>query len=291
MIPKELLKKIRTIEISTNRLVTDSLGGNYESVFKGQGMEFSEVREYQFGDDIRSIDWNVTARQRKPYIKKFIEERELTVILMVDVSASKGFATQGQKKKELAAEISALLAFSAIRNSDRVGLLLFSDQVEAYVPPRKDRQHILRLIRDVLYFKPKHTGTDLAGALEYLSRVHPRQAVTFILSDFFDKGFEKRFKQSSRKYDLIPIMFRDPAEMDLPKAGYVELQDFETGELVSVHTDRQDVRQQFANNYQEWFEQKIRFFKRQGTDVIDIVTNEPYVKPITQFFQKRMARK
>ena len=291
MIPKALMRKIRNIEIVTKRLVTNALSGNYESVFKGQGMEFSEVREYQYGDDVRLIDWNVSARQNKPFIKKFKEERDLTVMLLVDVSASLRYATRGETKKELIAEIVALLAFSAIGNSDKVGLILFSDHVEAYLPPRKDKKHILRIIRDVLCFEPKGKCTSLSVALEYMSRVIRKKSVTFLISDFFDSDYQKSLRLAQRRHDLIAIILKDLSEVVLPNCGVLDLEDLETGQMFSVNTDDAKVKAIYQDHYQKVEEERMTIFNRLGIDSIDIMTDESYVDPIVKFLKKRINRK
>ena len=291
MIPKDLLRKIRHIEIVTNRLVTDSMAGNYESVFKGQGIAFSEVREYQYGDDIRSIDWNVSARQNKPFIKKFIEERERTVVLMVDLSASMRFATQGMSKKDMAAEVGALLAFSAIRNNDKVGLLLFSDQVEAYIPPSKQKQHILRIIRDVLYYKATHKQTNLALALEYFNRVIHKESILFIVSDFWSQNYERYLRIVGQRHDIIPISITDPLESEVPAVGKLLLEDSETKQMVQVDTSNAQVRQQLRLNHQELLNARKKLFIRLGLDAIELCTSDPYLGPIITFFQKRMKKR
>src|SRR5947207_1286667 len=261
MIPREILKKIRQIEIRTNRLVSETLAGQYHSVFKGQGMNFDEVREYQPGDDVRSIDWNVTARMNHPFIKKFVEERELTVMLLVDLSGSGLFGSVAQSKRELAAEIASVLAFSAIRNNDKVGLILFSDEVEKFIPPRKGRKHVLRVIREVLFFEPQHRGTDLNEALEFLLHVTPHKAIAVIISDFIGspaapkRGGPRRarpqmmlieslaqasftmLRQANRRHDVVAVQITDPHELELPALGRLVLQDAETGEIVEVSTN------------------------------------------------------
>ena len=230
MIPREILKKVRRIEISTRGLVNDVFSGEYHSVFKGQGMTFSEVREYQYGDDIRSIDWNVTARTGAPFVKIFEEERELTVMLVVDVSASGNFGTRERIKGEVAVELSAVLAFSAIKNNDKIGLILFSDRIEKFVPPRKGRRHVLRVLRELLYHRPEGRGTDIGGALEYLSRVVPRRAVVFLVSDFMGTGFLRPLSVAGRRHDLIAVRMKDTRESELPPMGLVEMEDPETGQ-------------------------------------------------------------
>src|SRR3989338_5029514 len=255
MIPKELFKKIKRIEISTSRLVTDVFAGQYHSVFKGQGIEFDEVREYQPGDDIRAIDWNVTARTGTAHIKKFVEERELTVMIVVDVSMSCRFGTVNQMKSDLAAEITAVVAFSAIRNNDRVGLIVFSDEVELFVPPRKGVSHVLRVIREILYFKPKKQGTNIEQALAFLNRVTKHKAVTFLLSDFLDtsKGhsetgqfpFKQALQVANRRHDLIAVALNDPREFELPDCGLIEVEDAENGGMTLVDSSNPDIRMRF----------------------------------------------
>jgi uncharacterized protein (DUF58 family) len=225
MIPKEILKKIRRLQIVTNRVVSDVFAGEYLSVFKGRGMEFNEVREYQPGDEERDIDWNVTARMGRPFVKKFVEERELTVMLLVDASASSRFGTRDRFKSELAAELCAVLAFSAIRNKDRVGLVIFTDRIEKFVPPGKGSRHVLRVIREVLYFRPQGRGTDISLALDYLNRVIRRRSVVFLVSDFLAAGFERALRVSARRHDLVALLVRDPREEELPPAGLVRLED------------------------------------------------------------------
>src|SRR5260221_9164664 len=260
MIPREILKKIRQIELRTNRLVTETLGGQYHSVFKGQGMNFEEVREYQPGDEVRSIDWNVTARMNHPFVKKFVEERELTLMLVVDLSGSGLFGSGGQSKRELAAEIASVLAFSAIRNNDKVGLILFTEEVEKFIPPRKGRRHVLRVIREILFFEPKFPGTDLNRALEFLSRVTTHRAVAVVISDFLGQTHVSRaeidahlrrravfsdtlaqasltaLRQANRRHDVVAVQITDRFELELPALGYLVLKDAETGEVVEVNT-------------------------------------------------------
>ena len=234
MIPREILKKVRHIEIATKGLVNEVFSGEYHSVFKGRGMTFAEVREYQYGDDIRSIDWNVTARAGTPFVKIYEEERELTVVLVVDVSASGNFGTQERMKGEVAVELSAVLAFSAIKNHDKIGLILFSDRIEKFVPPRKGRRHVLRVLRELLFHKPEGRGTDIGGALEYLSRVVPRRSVVFLVSDFLGTGFSRPLSVAGRRHDLIAVRMRDPRESEIPPVGLVEMEDPETGERVEL---------------------------------------------------------
>ena len=314
MIPREILKKIRQIEIRTNRLVTESLAGQYHSVFKGQGMNFEEVREYQPGDEVRSIDWNVTARMNHPFVKKFVEERELTLMLTVDVSASGLFGSREQSKRELAAEIASVLAFSAIRNNDKVGLILFSDEVEKFIPPRKGRRHVLRVIREVLFFEPKGRGTDLNGALEFLLRVTPHKAIAVIISDFIGAppGDEQRpgkarpqlmlleslaqaaqpmLRHANRRHDVVAVHITDPYELQLPALGRLVLQDAETGEIVEVNTGDQRKRSAFAERRARAQSELARLFRSVGIDAIQLRTDEPYAAELGRFFEAREKRR
>lgn len=290
MIPREILRQVRRIEIRTTRLVNDLFGGEYKSVFKGQGIEFADVREYVAGDDIRTIDWNVTARSQHPFVKKFVEERELTVVFVVDMSGSQFFGTSGRFKSEIAAEITALLAFSAVRNKDKVGLLISSDQVEKYIPVKKGRMHVLRVVREILYFKPKHRGTHLKTALEYLSRVLTRTSVVFLISDFQDRGFEKALRILSQKHDLVAIQLTDPRESSLPAVGLVEMEDPETGETLQVDTSNPNFRARFEATARESEENLDRLFKSQGVDRVVIDISKPYQEPLVRFFKAREKR-
>lgn len=287
MIPRQILQKIRQIEIRTKHLVNDVFSGEYHSVFKGRGMEFAEVREYEPGDEIRSIDWNVTARLGRPYIKRFIEERELTVILMADVSASGHFGTVNRMKSEITAEICALLAFAAIQNNDRVGLLMFTDQIEKFIPPKKGRTHILRVIREVLYTRPGHTGTDLTQALEYLNRLLTRRSIVFILSDFLAEDYMKPLRVASKRHDVVAVTITDPRELSLPGIGLIELEDAETGEEVLVDTGDADWRRQYAEYNEALRDARDQQFRVTGVDAIHIRTDEPYIDPLLQFFKLR----
>src|SRR5258708_11941854 len=246
MLPREVLRQIRRLQLKARRAVEDLLGGEYHSVFKGSGIAFDEVREYQPGDDIRAIDWNVTARMGHPFIKRFIEERELTVLLVVDCSGSQQFGTRAQQKREVAAELAAVLAFSAISNNDRVGLIQFTDRVERFVPPRKGSRHVLRLIRDVLYYQPVHRGTSLKEGLDYVNRVLRRRIIIFLLSDFLDGGYERSFKRTGRRHDLIALRITDPREMELPAVGLLELEDAESGQRLLLDTGSRPVREAYA---------------------------------------------
>ncbi len=290
MIPKEVLKNIRRIQITTSRMVTDIFAGQYQSVFKGKGMEFDEVREYLPGDEIRSIDWNVTARMGHPYIKKFVEERELTVMLMLDMSPSCFFGTAGQLKIQLAAEICSLLAFSAIRNNDRVGLIIFTDRIEKFVPPRKGVRHVLRVIREALYFKPQGRGTDISAALEYLNRVTTRKAVTFIISDFFAGGFKKMLSAANKRHDIIAVTVTDPRELELPDIGIVSLDDAETGDRFTIDTSNAGLRSQYAADARARREARTRLFGSINLDSIDLYTGTPYAGSLIQFFRRRERR-
>lgn len=293
MIPREIFKKVRQIEIRTNREVTDVLGGQYHSVFKGRGMEFEEVREYLPGDEVRSIDWNVTARFGHPFIKKFKEERELTVMLVVDVSASGQFGSVRQTKNELAAELAAVLAFSAIRNNDKVGLIMFTDQIERFVSPKKGRRHVLRVVREILAFQPKGRGTDLQLALDYLNRVQSRRAVTFVVSDFqvTDEGSVRRkLRVASKRHDVIALSLRDPREEELPAVGLVELRDAETGERALVDTFDRRVREEFAARARERLEALRGLLRSASVDHVEIRSDADYVLPLIQFFRMRGRR-
>jgi uncharacterized protein (DUF58 family) len=315
MIPREILKKIRQIELRTNRIVTETLAGQYHSVFKGQGMNFDEVREYQPGDDVRTIDWNVTARMNHPFIKKFVEERELTLMLVVDVSGSGLFGSRDQSKRELAAEIASVLAFSAIRNNDKVGLILFSDEVEKFIPPRKGRSHVLRVIREVLFFEPKRRGTDLNEALKFLLRVQSHKAIAVVISDFLGSpanpqrknGKQLRpqmmlleslaqasftmLKQANRKHDLVAVQITDPRELELPELGRLIFQDAETGEIVEVNTNDARKRKAFAENQAKSQEQLARLFRKAGIDAIQLRTDQAYGVTLGRFFETREKRR
>ena len=290
MIPKEILDKVRLIEIHTRSMVNNLFAGEYHSVFKGRGMEFAEAREYQPGDDVRHIDWNVTARVGDPFIKVFDEERELTVMLVVDASASGAFGSQQQMKGEVGVEVSALLAFSAIKNNDRVGLLIFTDEIEVFVPPKKGRNHVLRVIRELLYFQPQGRKTSIAGALEYLGRVLHRRSVVFVLSDFLDRGYEVALQHLSRRHDLIAVSLSDPREWRLPDVGFINLQDAETGEQVLVDSGHRGVREFFAAEQRAVAERRSALFRKTGIDEIPIDTSRPYVDPLIHFFRARMRR-
>jgi len=290
MIPREILKKVRRIEIATRGLVNEVFSGEYHSVFKGRGMNFAEVREYQYGDDIRSVDWNVTARTGSPYVKVFEEERELTVMLAVDVSGSGDFGTRERMKGEIAVEICALLAFSAIKNNDKVGLIIFSDRIEKFVPPRKGRRHVLRVLRELLYCKPAGRETDIAGALQYLARVVRRRAVVFLVSDFLAADYQKALAVSGQRHDVIAVRMCDRREMELPSIGYVEFEDAESGEHVMVDTSDRDFRATFQQRAAHNRAALDRVFRQTKVDVIDIETGQQYVDPLMRFFKERARR-
>ena len=291
MIPKELLKKVRQIQIRTSRTVNDVLAGQYHSAFGGRGMEFEEVSPYQIGDDVRLIDWNVSARYGEPFIKKFREERELTVMLVVDASRSGLFGSVGQFKLDIAAELCAVLAFSAIRSNDKVGLILFTDAVEKYVPAKKGTHHVLRIIRELLYHRPRGRGTDIAEALGFLNRVTVRKAVCFLVSDFLTGGYDAALRIARRRHDLIPIVISDPREAELPDAGLVELEDPETGVRLLVDTSSRRVREQFASRCRALVDARDTLFRRMDTEAIAIRTDQPYVEPLVRFFRKRERRR
>ena len=291
MIPKEILKKVNLIEIQTRNIVNSLFAGEYHSAFKGQGMEFAEVREYQQGDDVRSIDWNVTARIGQSYIKIYDEERELTVLLVVDASASGAFGSALQMKGEIGVEISALLAFSAIKNNDRVGLLIFTDEVEVFIPPKKGRKHVLRVIRELLYFQPRSKGTSIAQALQYLNRVMHRRSVVFLISDFFDFDYEQALQMIRRRHDLIAVNLVDPRERNLPDVGFITLQDAESGQQVVVDTHQVSVRELFALKQSAEEERQGQMFRKLGIDEIRVNTSESYVEPLVHFFRTRMQHR
>ncbi len=294
MISKELAKKIRYIQIYTSKAVNDVLAGEYHSVFKGQGMEFDEVRAYQPGDDIRTIDWNVTARTGDPYVKRYVEEREITVFFLVDLSASGSFGSKEKLKNEIAAEFCALLAFSAIKNNDKVGLIVFTDTIELFIPPAKGTSHVLRLIRELLFFEPgqirKKTGTDIASGLDYLGRVLHKRGVVFLVSDFLDQDFEKPLRVLARKHDLIAVTVSDPRELALPDVGLLEIQDAETGETFVIDAGSKTVRSRYARLAEEKNKKLSDLFQSTGVDHIQLFTDRDYVLDLVKFFRKRMKK-
>lgn len=290
MIPKELIKKIRQIQIYTSRAVDASFAGQYESVFKGRGMQFDEVREYTPGDDIRTIDWNVTARTGRPYIKRFVEEREMTVVFAVDLSASGDFGTVDKMKNELAAEFCAVLAFAAAKNNDKVGLLIFTDQIELYIPPKKGTRHMLRLIRELLYFKMPRRKTDIPQALDYLAKVIRKKATVFLVSDFIETDFKKSLSLLNKRHDVIAVSVRDRAEIALPGAGLIEFADAETGEIILVDTSSRGFRNQYSNTSAERFDGLKDFLRSVSVDCISISTDKPYIQDLVRFFHMRRRR-
>src|SRR5256884_706448 len=290
MEPAEILKKIRTLEIKTRGLVEAAFAGNYHSVFKGRGMNFEDVREYQPGDEIRTIDWNVTARLGTAFVKKFTEERELTVMLVVDVSASGNFGSTTQSKRELAAEVACLLAFSAIRNNDKVGLILFTDRVELFIPPKKGRSHTLRLIREILFFQPQGRGTDPALALDYLNKIVTRRAVVFFISDFQTPDFSRALAVSGQRHDFVAIHIHDEREKLLPNIGIIMLEDAETGEQLEINTSERGTRTRFAQLADERAAELARILRRNNIDAISLKTNEDYLPALRSFFKQRERR-
>jgi uncharacterized protein (DUF58 family) len=313
MIPREILKKIRQIELRTNRLVSETLAGQYHSVFKGQGMNFEEVREYQPGDDVRSIDWNVTARMNHPFIKKFVEERELTLMLLVDLSGSGLFGSGAQSKRDLAAEIASVLAFSAIRNSDKVGLILFTDRVEKFIPPRKGRRHVLRVIREILCYEPKHRGTNLVEPLDFLQRVVNHRAIAVVVSDFLGQpatspaGLFRRprlllteslvqsaysaLRQANRRHDVVAIQIVDRFELELPALGRLVFKDAETGEVVELDTGSARNREAFAERQSKAQTETLRILRSAKIDSIPLRTDQPYAGALGRFFETREKRR
>lgn len=285
---KELLKKVRKIEIKTRRLSDHVFGGEYHSTFKGRGMTFSEVRQYQFGDDVRAIDWNVTARYNEPFVKVFEEERELTMMLVVDVSGSEMFGTQDQFKREILTEIAATLAFSALQNNDKVGVLLFSDQIELFIPPKKGRSHVLRIIRELLEFKPISTRTNISLALEFLSGILKKRAIVFLLSDFMDTNYEKTLQIASKKHDLTGIRVYDALEEDLPNIGIVPMRDAETGGIQWVDTQSKKLRQNYIKHYLEQVKYFETLFKKNGAGTLSCRIDESYVKKLLSYFKARL---
>jgi uncharacterized protein (DUF58 family) len=290
MLPRELIRRIRRLEIATRQVVSALLAGQYHSVFKGRGMAFSEVRPYQPGDDIRSIDWNVTARTNSPHIKVFTEERELTVVLLVDVSASEEFGSRGTRKSEMAAEVAAQIAFSAIANNDRVGLLLFSDRVEKVIPPKKGRKHVLRLVSDILSFRPEGRGTDMATALSWLNRVTKRRTVVFLVSDFLFQGYEAPLRTARMRHDVVPVVLRDPMEESFPALGLVEVEDPETGERSVVDTSSPRVRRAFQAAMEASRAERSRVFRRLELDSVELRAGENHGEALVRFFRARARR-
>ena len=294
---KEILKKVRQVEIRTNRLVNDSLAGQYHSVFKGRGMDFDEVREYVPGDEVRAIDWNVTARAGRAFVKKFTEERELTILLVVDLSASGNFGSGPRSKRQMAAELASVLAFSATRNSDKVGLVLFTDQIEQYIPPKKGRQHVLRVIREILFFEPHSRGTDIVRALDFSNQVTSRRAIMFLLSDFELPNQEQSLadlrrglRLASRRHDLVALHVHDLRESELPDVGQLSVEDAESGELIELDTTDESVRSRFAELAQQRMGNLRRALAGEGVDALNLDTSEPYEPALRSFFKNRERR-
>jgi uncharacterized protein (DUF58 family) len=290
MLPKEIVHRIRRIQITTNRLVKESLAGEYHSVFKGRGMEFDEVREYQHGDDVRTIDWNVTSRAGHPFVKRYVEERELTVMLLIDMSSSGAFGSAQKMKSEIAAEISAVLAFSAIKNNDRVGAILFTDCVEKFIPPRRGSTHVLRVIREVLFHKPAHAGTCIQKALEHLNLVVHKRSVVFLISDLLDQGFERSLKAANHRHDIVIIQILDPRERELPDVGILEIRDAETGEIVRMDTSLPWVRSTFRENWERNQARLSKLFDSHHMDHLTLETDKPYDVPLVRFFEERAKK-
>lgn len=290
MISKELAKKIRYLQLYTSKAVNDSLAGEYASVFKGRGMEFDEVREYQLGDEVRSIDWNVTARMGHPYVKRFVEERELTVMFLVDLSASGSFGSTQRIKNEVAAELCALVAFSAIKNNDKVGLIVFTDEVEMFVPPGKGASHVLRLIENLLTFKPKQSKTDIAGALEYMGKTMKKRSVVFLVSDFFGEGYEQPLNVLNKRHDVIAVSVTDPREVSLPNVGLIELEDAESGERVIVDTGSAEVRRKYKGASAARAGKLQELMRSMGIDLIKVFTDQDYMRDLLTFFRTRERR-
>ena len=291
MLTREQLKAVRKIQIRTSHLVTDLFGGQYQSVFKGRGMEFAEVRLYQPGDDVRTIDWNVTARTGVPHVKRFMEERELTVMLLVDASASTRFGSVRQLKSTLAAELAAVLAFSAITNNDKVGLVMFTDRIELALPPRKGTHHVLRVIREILSARPAGRGTDIRGALEHLERVTSRRCVTFVVSDFLDPHWERALRIAGRRHDVVAVVLEDPRERNLPAVGLVELEEAETGARYVVDTGRAAVRDAFARAAAAARSERDRALRAADVDAVEVRTDRPYTDALLRFFRMRERRR
>lgn len=284
---KEILKKVRKIEIKTRKLSDNIFGGEYHSTFKGRGMTFSEVRPYQFGDDIRNIDWNVTARYNEPFVKVFEEERELTLMLMVDVSGSELFGTEQQFKSEFITEIAATLAFSALQNNDKTGLILFSDQIELYIPPKKGKSHVLRIIRELIEFQPKSLKTNISEALQFLSRISKKKAIVFMLSDFMDKGYEKPIQIAAKKHDITGIRIYDKKETELPNLGYIMVKDAETRALMRVNTSSAAVRNEYTKQYRETVNYFETLWQKSGAGVVSCRDDESYTKKLLGYFKNR----
>jgi uncharacterized protein (DUF58 family) len=290
LVRKELLKALRRIQITTDRLATQQLSGNYASVFKGQGLSFREVREYQPGDDVRAIDWNVSARMDQTFVKVFVEEREMTVMLLVDLSASQRFGTQGGSKVRLATEVAALCAFSAIKHNDRVGLIMATDQVEKIVPPKKGQKHVMRVVREIMYTQTERSGTDLSVALETLMHVARRRSVAFLISDFYAPDYARTLSLAAARHDIIPVMLTDPRDLELPDVGLASFEDFETGESVIVDTSSPRVRAHYGKQMKRQRDEQVQLFTKLGLDHCVVRTDQPYIKPLRDLFARRARR-
>ena len=290
MLQKEILKKIRRIQITTSKLVADVFAGQYKSVFKGRGMEFYEVRQYMPGDEMRTIDWNVTARMGEPYVKTFIEERELTVMLLLDASMSCRFGSAKQLKSQVAAELCSVLAFSAIKNNDKVGLIIFTDRIEKFVPPRKGLRHVLRVIREALYFKPEGKGTDINNVLDYLNRVTKRRTIAFMVSDFFDRDFKSILSVSNKRHDVVAVTITDPREIEMPDVGIIALDDAETGEDFIIDTGNKNFRKQYKKDALRRMDERRKLLRSVNVDNIDVRTDSPYTESLIKFFRMRERR-
>jgi uncharacterized protein (DUF58 family) len=296
---KAIMSGMRQLEIRTRRMVNDSLAGEYHSVFKGRGMDFDEVREYSPGDEVRTIDWNVTARAGRPFVKKFTEERELTILLIVDISASGNFGSAAMSKRDLAAELASVLAFSAIRNSDKVGLLLYTDRVERYLPPKKGRRHVLRVVRDILYHTPEGRGTDTVKALDVANHVLHRRAIVFLISDFqtpkdsqaMRAALRQSMRQTNRRHDLIAVQVADPREKELPNVGVLALEDAETGEVIELDTGSAAVRKRYQELALERAKRLVNDFRSEGVDTLELKTDAPYMAALQRFFKTRVRRR
>ncbi len=288
---KEILKKVRFIDLKTRKAVNELFGGEYHSVFKGRGMNFSQVREYSYGDDIRSIDWNVTARMRKPFVKVFEEERELVLMLVVDISASGNFGSVENLKREISAEIAALLAFSAVKNNDKVGLILFSDKIEKFIPPKKGRSHVFRIIRELLFYKPESAGTSIEEALVFLNNIQKKKAITFLISDFMDSNYEKGLQIVSKKHDLITIEVFDRRERELPEKGLYEFFDNETGKTMLVDLSSRPNRETIKKTVADKTASRTKLFRKNKVESISMEINKPYIEPLIAFFRKRKSKR
>jgi len=291
MIPSEVLKHVRRIHIKTRHMVNQVIAGQYHSVFKGRGMEFDEVREYQPGDDVRTIDWNVTARTGQVYIKKFVEERELTVMIILDASGSGIFGSHDKYKREYAAELASVLAFSAIENNDKVGLIIFTDKVEKYIPPKKGKKHVLRVIRDILFFNPDHAGTNIQDVLKFTAKILKRKSVCFLISDFYASGYEKELELMNKRHDLIAISVTDPREYDIPPVGIVEFEDMESNLITLIDTRDKTFQSKYNQQMEDRVEERNKFFRSRNIDYIDLRTNQEYLIALMKFFTMRKARR